>query len=342
MFKRIVIAISALAPLLLAVTAFAQAPAMAAAPGPATRINFVPGTTSFTFSANLVQGAPQSYVMTVSQGQAMYITKTGNATVQVLDSNNQPITGANGQPGPWGAKAPDTGDFTLLLNGQGPVTVSVFIPPVGQTLGLPAPLPLFRPQIRFAPGSSSFTFRQSLAQGVPVAYTLGISAGQQLTLRTEGNVTVAVLDQQFLQVLAASPQTGVWQYAIPATGDYTVVLLGTGSNLIRISIPPLGSGVSAERVFFAPGTDSITLNPPLQPNVPKVYILGAMAGQTMFISRDNGSVSVFDPQGQMLSPSGGAAGTLAFALPLSGDYLVQIVGQGPATVTFRIPPLFGF
>ena len=128
MLKQIGLALTLVAALMWSGTAFAQTPASIPPPTSITPIIFSPGTSSYTFTTNLAPGVSQGYVFWVAAQQAIYITKGGDADVEVLDPLGNVLATPTVQPGPWGAIATRNGNYTVVLYGQGPVTVSIYIP----------------------------------------------------------------------------------------------------------------------------------------------------------------------------------------------------------------------
>jgi hypothetical protein len=100
---------------------------------PATRerITFAPGTTVYTLTVDLTPGAPKAYVLTILAQQHMDITANGDVTIVVLDRQNKPIVPTSAQPGQWGGVMPQTGDYTIVLQGNGAFDISISIPPLG-------------------------------------------------------------------------------------------------------------------------------------------------------------------------------------------------------------------
>jgi hypothetical protein len=373
MLKRIGLTLALIAAMA-ATTAFAQAPTDVPPPASRTRINFLPGTSAYTLTTDLTQGVSQGYVLRVALGQSMFITKTGNASVEVLDPQDIVVIGPSEAAGPWGFQTTIAGDYTVVLYGQGYTTLTVYIPPLGASAQTPVPLPLYPQRIRFASRSTGYSFTADLAQGLPAAYILGISAGQQLYVSTQlnttvdpntqnsslttkqqlflspyGNVTVALLDPQGKVVTPMTPSIGSWQFGIPQTGDYTMVLLGSGSALISINIPPLGSSLSAPltRISFEPGATSATVNGALAPNAIDRYVLRALAGQTMSInfipSRPNVSLSISGADGTVLASGGALVNTWQGQLPSTQDYNIAVMSNSDTDATYSlqvtIPPL---
>ncbi len=340
MNKRISLIAALLAVFLATTTVFAQGAVGTTLPANTTRLYFNFGTSAYTLSANLVAGTAQGYVLGVAGGQTVYLTKSGSAQVSVMDPGGNFIGGMTAQPGPVGVHIPQTGDYTVVLNGQGMTTVSIYIPPFGVSQTRPAPYPLFLFPLHFAPGTSSYTFKQDLYQGYAAGYLLGISAGQQMSITTQGNMTVAVLDSNGNGLQGTSTGLGQWNYAVPATGNYSLVLLGTGRNLISISIPPAGSPVVGQRIRFAPGYDSITVQLTLAGGPKQTYILGAAAGQTMYVTTYNVTLfQVYGPDGNSIPGVTTPGGDTSYYLAGTGDYTILVApGHGLSSMTLYIPP----
>jgi len=96
------------------------------------RIQFAPGTASYEFTTTLVAGVPKAYVLRVMGGQRLYVSALGESEVMVavFGPGDVPIpTVRAGRPGLWFADIPTTGDYTIVLSGEGEVSVTVYIPP---------------------------------------------------------------------------------------------------------------------------------------------------------------------------------------------------------------------
>jgi hypothetical protein len=343
MLKRIGFVLALIAAMAITSTALAQAPTPLPPPRTRTRINFAPGTSAYTLTTYLALGESQGFVLRVAAGQKMYVTKMGNASVVVLDPQDVVLIGATSAVGPWGFWTTKAGDYTVVLSGEAYVFLTIYIPPLGSNAQTPVPLPFYRQRIRFAPGSTGYYLSQDLAQGQPAAFTLGISAGQQLNVWTKVNVTVALLDLQDDALLPVIPSPAQYQFSIPQTGDYTLVLLGSGTVSVFINIPPLTGSPpppqGAQRVVFAPGTDSTTIYPDLVPGTGQSYVLGISRGQTLYVFTSEGTTFVvYDPQGNRIAYSNWWGG-FTYNIVSDGDYTVTFYGQGPASIRFQIPPL---
>ena len=95
------------------------------------RITFEPGSTVYTFTVNLTRGVAKAYVLTILAQQQMTVTANGDATIVVLDPQNRPVVPVSARLGQWVGVMPQTGDYAIVLQGDGAFTVSINIPPPG-------------------------------------------------------------------------------------------------------------------------------------------------------------------------------------------------------------------
>jgi hypothetical protein len=349
MLKRIGLTFALIAAMALT-TAFAQAPTVVPLPGTRTRISFLPGTSAYTLTTSLTQGVSEGFVLRVAAGQSIFITKTGDAIVQVLDPQDTVVIGPFTSVGPVGVQAAESGDYTVVFYGQGQSTFTVYIPALGVGTRPPVPLPPYRQRIRFGVGATGYSFTPDLVQGWPLAFLLGITTGQQLDVSTQGNVTLALLDPQDNLVAPLAASASGWQFAIPQTGDYTIVLLGSGTVPISIRIPPLGQAGgldTPQRISFAPGGTSASVQGTTATPGLDRFVIRALGGQKMMVSVSAtlGPVIliIYGADGNVLISDHAGATTWSGLLPTTQDYFVDTRSVGDATVDFTlqvtIPPL---
>jgi hypothetical protein len=62
--------------------------------------------------------------------QHMFITTTNDANMAVLDPEGTPLTPISAEKGRWEVLIPRTGDYTVVIAGEGEVIVTIFIPPL--------------------------------------------------------------------------------------------------------------------------------------------------------------------------------------------------------------------
>jgi hypothetical protein len=124
----------------------------------------------------------------------------------------------------------------------GRVTLNVTIPPLlsAPTPQPTVPLPASRSPINFPPGNASTTFTTTLRAGVPQGYMLRVLQSQTMYVSVSENASVGVLGPGDVALaITRTGRPGLWTVKIPETGDYTVVLYGTGQASVTIYIPPL-------------------------------------------------------------------------------------------------------
>jgi hypothetical protein len=110
------------------------------APIPASleRISFSAGATAASLQTDLVQGTPYGYVMTVQANQAIQISLSGNATLALLDLQGDAMPPVIPVSGEWQfAPTQQSGDYDLILMGEGPVSLKITIPPPSTNTGSP-------------------------------------------------------------------------------------------------------------------------------------------------------------------------------------------------------------
>lgn len=205
-------------------------------PSPVTveRVRFPVGATVYELSVNLSGGA-QGYTLGIGAGQRLFITGLGSVKAWLISPAGQPLPGvADG--GAIRFDIPATANYTLLLQGSGGLELLLAIPPLTAAETIP---PATTERVRFAVGATSATLEATLTRGAPIGYLLGIGAGQRLWVTaTLGDVGFWVLDPDGKTLSPLSRTTRSGEYAIPRTGDYTLVLDGDGSVQVVVEIPP--------------------------------------------------------------------------------------------------------
>jgi hypothetical protein len=200
-------------------------------------------------------------------------------------------------------------------------------------------------RIEFAPGTDSGSVSGTFREGEVDNFTLRAAAGQTMFVSVDpadAGASVAVFAPGGSKI-AESPEPGAdFSVVLPVTGDY-LITVGPGraevtAYTLTVRIPPLAPLATttppastsppppdgASRVEFAPGTDRAVLRGSLVDDLTDRYVLRAAAGQSMTLTPVAPlHVSVTAPDGSPLP--GGPAETITFQLPLSGDYVVEIL-----------------
>jgi len=126
------------------------------------------------------------------------------------------------------------------------------------TTPLETPTPIEPPQIKplppitnqperivFSQGSTGETIQGSIKSNLPRHYIVGAEEGQQFMLKViAGDVKVKILDPAKETLTEAVSD---WENALPATGDYSIEVLGNANTSYQISIEIIGYPWLAER-----------------------------------------------------------------------------------------------
>ncbi len=196
-----------------------------------------------------------------------------------------------------------------------------------------APAPSAPIHLSFAVGTTSATVAGSVPAGGVQDYTLFAGVGQWLFVdfgAAQPNVTVQILTSGGRRVGQTAPGATHWQGLLPATGEYRVRVISTGSAAaysLTLTIP--------RRISFARGAISATTPGSVVAGSMTSYVLRARSGQTMTASLNPNATGVwleiYDLTGSryLLNISAGATQWTG-RLPATGDYLVRAVSTGPA------------
>ena len=239
-------------------------------------------------------------------------------------------------------------DAALYRDSLGQLGSRDVVQPVPTATPIPAPSsaipsPVTVETVRFPVGATVYELPVNLSAGAR-GYTLGIGAGQKLYVTGPGSVRVWLVNPAG-QPIAGVVDAGATRFDIPATANYTLVLQGSGAADWLLAIPPLSlpetiPPVSSERVRFAVGATSATLQPTLTRGAPIGYVLGIGAGQQLWVTAPLGDLSfwVLDAEGKTLSPISRTTRVGEYAIPRTGDYTLVLDGNGPVQVVVEIPP----
>jgi hypothetical protein len=335
-------------------TAAVATPAQTSAvpmPDQSTPIQFAQNATTAVVNTTLDKSMATAYQVTAQAGQQMFITIDGNASFTLYDPNRAAMNGLQQALNPVKFDLPINGPYTIALFGTGPVTMSLFIPPAGTTSDTAAPIPTTFAPIQFAPGATSDTFTPNLPYGAPFAYSIQAQAGQQITVTTSGGVIPFLFDPNRKEVYSAQAPIHQWIFApLTLTNTYIMVLEGSGSSTVTVSIPPLnvpstgGTPIplpgAPTRVTFAPGNASYSLSVPLTAGQPRSYIINVQAGQTLYVSTTGSvDVTIYGPGNNVLaSGHSNFPDRWSVNAATTGDYTFVIAGSGTSNLTFYVPP----
>lgn len=153
---------------------------------------------------------------------------------------------------------------------------------------------------------------------------------------TGNDVTMAIITEGGITLLPASQGSSNWQGILSTTQDYYIQVMG-GANeqdySLWVSIP--------NRIQFAPGTTSATVNGKTVDGNIASYVVAAQGGQTMNIQLMPepilAALTVWgfsDGQPYMRSQMGST--TFNMQLPSTQDYIINVVPQAGQEVNFTL------
>jgi hypothetical protein len=195
-------------------------------------------------------------------------------------------------------------------------------------------------RIQFASGATSATVSGYVSGGQPVRYVLYALANQVMTVQTsyETAPVIATISDSSGTVLGTAVGR-YWSGVLPRSGDYYITVAtpyDTGTYYsMRVDVvypaPPPTPVPSPERVTFAAGATSASVNGYLPSATSKQYVLRALRNQVMTIqSWTAGGPYLFSVQGSNGVSLGGANGGQSWTsvLPATQDYVITL--QSPA------------
>lgn len=94
------------------------------------RISFDLGSASDSFVVNLEAGQSKGYILNITAGQQMYITIPNQVRLLMLDTWDNKMETNWVDTGHWIVTIPQTGDYTVVLYGEGQTFVTIYIPPL--------------------------------------------------------------------------------------------------------------------------------------------------------------------------------------------------------------------
>ncbi len=203
-------------------------------------------------------------------------------------------------------------------------------------------------RIEFAQGADYGSVAGATEVGTSDGYIVQAEEGQVMTVvvaSVEQNaaVTVTAPDGSVLE-----PSGGpVFVGTLPAAGDYRLEVSGQPDNsattyglVVHIAALPAESSPSGvtERIEFAAGADSASVDGAVVMGTTNRYVLRAGVGQSMSVEvasvEDNAVIDVLAPDGSVLVDE---QTTATLQLPADGDYIVEVGStRGNATYTVSV------
>jgi hypothetical protein len=94
------------------------------------RVSFATGSASATVTPDLSPGVPQAYVLKVAAGQHLLINSDHDLQLQVIGPDGRWQAAAAVETRQWDYTVRQAGDQTLVFNGAGHVSITIYVPPL--------------------------------------------------------------------------------------------------------------------------------------------------------------------------------------------------------------------
>ncbi len=233
------------------------------------------------------------------------------------------------------AQAPTPLPPTNVPPTQAPILTSVpTFPPVQPTQILPNAT-----RINFLTGATTGSVTGTIQAGETMTYVLGAMQGQPMIVMTNSynnDVTMSIKTQGGTSILSASSKLSNWQGALPTTEDYYISVYGgaTAENFtLSVEIP--------SRIKFAAGADSATVSGKTVGGDNIAYTIFASQGQNMKVNLNgvgsNAALTIYGfSDGQPYTRSVTGATDFNMKLPLTQDYIIEVVPMAGAVVNYTL------
>ncbi len=193
-------------------------------------------------------------------------------------------------------------------------------------------------RISMQEGATSASVDGFVGNNGSVSYLVGARAGQYMMvmLNTANKPLTIQISLPNGSLLGIASSTDEWQGTLPVDGDYLLTVVNggvaTGFNF-NVTIPV--------RVRFQAGATSAAENGQIGAQQINTYLLTALEGQTMTVTVQSDKKDVFLTiyglqDGQPYVRSALAQATFTFKLPLTQDYVIQLVSTGNSSETYTV------
>jgi hypothetical protein len=287
------------------------------------RISFAAGTTSATVEGNLAANGVQYYVLGITKGQLLDVTVSPeDIRLSIYGVDGTVLMSGMGGGSAFRGTVPISEDYIVALsaeNGATPYSMQVIIPA----------------RISFAPGATSAEVQGNLAINSVQYYVIQAMAGQlmEVGVSPQDGVRLSIYGVDGTVLASGMASSPFFRGTLPSTQDYIIALIaepGPVSYTMDVIIP--------QRISFAPGAISATVQGQVAAHGAQYYILGASAGQKMDVTvTPEGSVrlSIYGVDGDVLWSGMGEGSSFQGTLPTTQDYIVAI-GGGPQPVAYTL------
>lgn len=312
------------------------------------RITFAPGSNSGQATGSVGGYDVNYYLVAASAGQQIQVsvsTPNTRAYLSFYTPSGNALARAQTAARSYNGTLPETGDYQIRIstNPGGPTVnyvVSVTI------TGTPVP---GVQRISFLPGQSSAQVYGQIDGTTTAKYLLEASAGQRMQLvvaSPNSNAFMTVVSPSGTPLARAQNNVQTFDQVLPETGDYQIEISSpAGTPAVTFLLTAAVTGTpsptpnpgTSQRITFATGTSSATINGQVDGNTFRGYLLNAQAGQRMQVSTSsplgNVYLTLVSPGGSPLARAQNGAQTFDGILPESGDYSIQVSAPAGTALT---------
>jgi hypothetical protein len=236
--------------------------------------------------------------------------------------------------------------FPTLTTAPTPVPTTVYtqlpaaLPPTS-TPNVPTPTTKSAAvRIEFSPGATAGIEQGTLQPGEFQDFVLEAGQSQPMIVMADSpahDVTLGIVGRSSgSTLLEASKKWSSWEGILPATQDYMLtVYAGTKTEdfTLTVTIP--------SRITFSQGATSTTVSGSTPSGLVVSYVLYALANQTLSVSlnvpADSAALTIYGfEDGQPLLRSALNATTWSSELPVTEDYIVQVVPKTGQVVNYTM------
>ncbi len=303
------------------------------------RIRFPAGATAMDVNGSVSGDTFAGYVLEARAGQYMQINiaSAGNPLyITVISPNGTPLARAQNGVQSFYQTLSESGDYTIQVSASAGTPTTNFTLTVAVTTGTPSGGVTQR--ITFAAGATSASVSGQVAGTNVDTYLLNAYIGQQLQVTLSspsGTAYLNVIAPNGIPLARAQAGAQSFSGSLPVSGDYQlqVLLLGTTIETnYTLNVSVTGSGglpsETIQRITFATGATSATVNGRIDGASMDNYLLDASAGQYMQITvaspAGEAYLTVVSPQGSPLARAQAGAQSFSGSLPETGDYRISV------------------
>ena len=197
---------------------------------------------SINLDTRLDPTAPMGYSFNAQAGQQMSLTLTGDvAPVVIAPDGNTLVPDPDLFSGKWNFSLIETGQYALVLAGDGIVAVKVQMT-APSTVSLPDLQPDSGVRIVLPEGETAINLSTSFVSENTQTFVLNAPAKHQLIITVTGNAGVVQIigpDQKPVSVVH-SQIVPTWSVSLEQEGDYSISIAGDGPSELTFSIPAAG------------------------------------------------------------------------------------------------------